>query len=110
MTNLRKGRPYEREQNHGNFQSQISLRHPGVDPSAAGLADPRERHLANVNQLTNEGENAEVYFSPDGKKLIFQRTTKSDGKKIVFCSNRNAAKQGDTNVFIADWVEQEGGS
>jgi TolB protein len=28
-----------------------------------------------------------------------------DGKKIVFCSNRNAAKQGDTNVFIADWVE-----
>jgi hypothetical protein len=28
-----------------------------------------------------------------------------DGKKIVFCSNRNQAKQGDTNVFIADWVE-----
>jgi Tol biopolymer transport system component len=28
-----------------------------------------------------------------------------NGKKIVFCSNRNAAKQGDTNVFIADWVE-----
>jgi TolB protein len=28
-----------------------------------------------------------------------------DGRKIVFCSNRNAAKQGDTNVFIADWVE-----
>ena len=29
----------------------------------------------------------------------------SDGKKLVFGSNRNAAKQGDTNVFIADWVE-----
>ena len=28
-----------------------------------------------------------------------------DGKKIAFCSNRNAAKQGETNVFIADWVE-----
>ncbi|MBL8209001.1 MAG: PD40 domain-containing protein, partial [Blastocatellia bacterium] len=28
-----------------------------------------------------------------------------DGKKLVFCSNRNASKQGDTNVFIADWVE-----
>ena len=27
-----------------------------------------------------------------------------DGKKLVFASNRNAAKQGDTNVFIADWV------
>lgn len=27
-----------------------------------------------------------------------------DGKKLVFASNRNAAHQGDTNVFIADWV------
>jgi len=28
-----------------------------------------------------------------------------DGKKLVFASNRNAAQSGDTNVFIADWVE-----
>ena len=28
-----------------------------------------------------------------------------DGKKLVFASNRNAAKEGDTNIFIADWVE-----
>jgi TolB protein len=28
-----------------------------------------------------------------------------DGKKLVFASNRNAANQGDTNVFMADWVE-----
>jgi Tol biopolymer transport system component len=28
-----------------------------------------------------------------------------DGKKLVFASNRNDAKPGDTNVFIADWVE-----
>ena len=28
-----------------------------------------------------------------------------DGKKLVFASNRNDAKQGDTNVFIADWQE-----
>lgn len=27
-----------------------------------------------------------------------------DGKKLVFASNRNAAQPGDTNVFIADWV------
>lgn len=27
-----------------------------------------------------------------------------DGKKLVFASNRNAANQGDTNVFIADWM------
>jgi Tol biopolymer transport system component len=28
-----------------------------------------------------------------------------DGKKLVFASNRNDAKPGDTNVFIADWVD-----
>jgi Tol biopolymer transport system component len=28
-----------------------------------------------------------------------------DGKKLVFASNRNAKVQGETNVFIADWVE-----
>jgi Tol biopolymer transport system component len=27
-----------------------------------------------------------------------------DGKKLVFASNRNASKEGDTNVFIADWL------
>ncbi|MGD9588940.1 MAG: TolB family protein [Pyrinomonadaceae bacterium] len=27
-----------------------------------------------------------------------------DGKKLVFASNRNSANPGDTNVFIADWV------
>jgi len=33
---------------------------------------PSERHLANVKQLTAGGENAEAYFSPDGKQIIFQ--------------------------------------
>ena len=35
---------------------------------------PEETHLRNVRQLTFEGENAEAYFSPDGTRLIFQRT------------------------------------
>jgi Tol biopolymer transport system component len=26
-----------------------------------------------------------------------------DGKKIVFCSNRNNGGTRDTNIFIADW-------
>jgi Tol biopolymer transport system component len=28
-----------------------------------------------------------------------------DGRKLVFASNRNAKIRGDTNIFIADWVE-----
>jgi TolB protein len=37
-------------------------------PPAAGA----ERHLANVRQLTSGGENAEAYFSSDGRQLIYQ--------------------------------------
>ena len=28
-----------------------------------------------------------------------------DGTKLVFCSNRNNAVSGETNVFICDWVD-----
>ena len=28
-----------------------------------------------------------------------------DGTKLIFASNRNAAEEGDTNIFIADWVD-----
>src|SRR5499433_737541 len=41
---------------------------------SSDLALPQEKHLRNVRQLTFGGENAEAYFSPDGKKLIFQST------------------------------------
>ena len=40
----------------------------------AGLALPQEKHLRNIKQLTFGGENAEAYFSSDGRKLIFQST------------------------------------
>ena len=33
-----------------------------------------ERHLGRIRQLTFGGENAEAYFSADGKRLIFQST------------------------------------
>jgi TolB protein len=38
------------------------------------LATPQEKHLRNMRQLTFGGQNAEAYFSADGKKLIFQST------------------------------------
>ncbi len=31
-----------------------------------------ETRFKNISQLTFSGENAEAYFSPDGKKLIFE--------------------------------------
>ncbi len=39
---------------------------------APDFATPQEKHLRNVHQLTFGGQNAEAYFSADGKKLIFQ--------------------------------------
>jgi Tol biopolymer transport system component len=37
-------------------------------------AEPGERHLRNIRQLTAGGENAEAYFSADGRRLVFQST------------------------------------
>lgn len=54
---------------------------------AQELKDPREKHLANIKQLTFEGENAEAYFSLDGKKLIFQSASKGDGCDQIFSMN-----------------------
>lgn len=45
---------------------------------AAQTAKPadasQETHLSNIKQLTFGGQNAEAYFSGDGRKLIFQST------------------------------------
>lgn len=53
----------------------------GLSASSTGLrsADnplqlPQEKHLKNIKQLSFGGENAEAYFSADGRQLIFQST------------------------------------
>lgn len=61
---------------------------PAINNSQAqNLIQPNEKHFKNIKQLTTEGENAEAYFSPDGKKLIFQRATKGDGCDQIFSMN-----------------------
>ncbi len=69
---------------------------------ASNMDDPRGRNFdlyrinvdgSGLERITyNETFDGFPMFSPDGKKL-------------VFASNRNAKVQGETNVFIADWVE-----
>jgi len=58
-------------------------------PATSGLtlaplaAQPEERHLADIRQLTADGENAEAYWSNDGKQLILQaRTGDNDCDRI----------------------------
>ena len=50
---------------------------PANNPQSIEL--PVEKHLRNVRQLTFGEENAEAYFSGDGRELIFQ--SKRDGRE-----------------------------
>ena len=51
-----------------------------TSPSSVPTLAPEpgeEPYLANLRQLTFEGQNAEAYFSPDDERLVFQATTDS---------------------------------
>src|SRR6266508_1303459 len=59
--------------------SLIVLNRESASKQTADPTLPQEKHLRNMKQLTFGGENAEAYFSSDGKKLIFQSTR--DGRE-----------------------------
>jgi TolB protein len=46
-----------------------------------------EKHFKNMKMLTTDGENAEAYFSFDGKKLVFQSTIDSMECDQIFTMN-----------------------
>ena len=48
---------------------------------------PGEKHLTNIRQLTFGGENAEAYFSADGKRLIFQSTRQGHECDQIYTMN-----------------------
>ncbi len=53
-------------------------------PAASLAPDPREAHLADLRQLTHSGENAEAYWSPDGRELVFQARALAAGCDRIF--------------------------
>ena len=66
------------------------------------MADPKGRDF-DLWAVNTDGTNLEriTFFQGfDGFPMF-----SPNGKYIVFASNRNQAKQGDTNVFIAEWVD-----
>ena len=57
----------------------------------AALAEPK--HLSNPRQLTHGGQNAEAYWSPDGRRLIFQSTRPGYECDQIFTMNADGSGQ-----------------
>ena len=55
-----------------------SFEAPAEAPQAARI-HPEEKHFRNLRQLTRGGENAEGYWSPDGRQIIYQRKNEAEG-------------------------------
>ena len=51
-----------------------------------------ERHLKNVRQLTFGGLNAEAYWSPDGRRIIFQATREGLKCDQIFIMNADGSQ------------------
>jgi TolB protein len=69
---------------------------------ASNVHDPNKRDF-DLYVINTDGTNLErITYNDtfDGFPMF-----SPDGKKLVFASNRNAKTRGDTNVFIAEWVE-----
>ena len=62
-------------------------------PAPAASAPPAEPHLVDVRQLTHGGENAEAYFSANGKRLIFQSTRDGRGCDQEYVMNADGSGQ-----------------
>jgi TolB protein len=72
----------------GTLQAQAGG--PAAQPFPARADEPR---LANVRQLTFGGENAEAYFSADGRKLVFQATVPGGHPcDVIFTMNTDGSE------------------
>ncbi|HSK08148.1 MAG TPA: hypothetical protein VK911_01120 [Vicinamibacterales bacterium] len=60
-------------------------------PSEGRQPDPRERRIANLRMLTDGGENAEAYFSPDGRRLVFQSTRPGSECDQIYTMNADGS-------------------
>jgi TolB protein len=49
--------------------------------------------LSDIRQLTHGGQNAEAYWSPDGKRLVFQSTRPPYGCDQIFIMNADGSDQ-----------------
>ena len=63
------------------------------DSTLPDFATPQEKHLRNLHQITFGGQNAEAYFSADGKKIIFQSSHGDVKCDQIFIMNADGSDQ-----------------
>lgn len=69
---------------------------------ASNVGDPRSRNF-DLYMINVDGTGLErITYFPDFD--AFPMFT-SDGEKLIWASNRNQKKTGETNIFVADWVD-----
>lgn len=61
--------------------------------SAAAAMGADAGHLTNIKQLTFGGQNAEAYWAPDGKRIIFQSTRDALECDQIFIMNADGSGQ-----------------
>ncbi|MCI0658564.1 MAG: M28 family peptidase [Acidobacteria bacterium] len=114
---------------HAAAAEKSSTPNGGVDPFFQGRPGPDvaidagkpfsklfegERHFKNIRQLTFGGENAEAYFSPDGKRIIYQSSppgAKCDQEYVMDLgtgeSKRVSSGKGRTTCGYFDYPEAD---
>jgi TolB protein len=97
----------------GSNQRQVT--HLGAASFAPFFHPDGKRIVFASNHGDPKGRNFDLYLVNDdgtGLERITAEPTfdgfpmfSPDGKKLIFASNRDGSRPGETNVFIADWVE-----
>jgi len=64
------------------------------------MVDVETKKVTRVTYFSRKGPNPHRSDDFDGFPMFTR-----DGKRLVWCSNRNNAKSHETNVFVADWVD-----
>jgi Tol biopolymer transport system component len=64
-----------------------------VSIAAVSLAAAQSPHFSDIKQLTHGGQNAEAYWSPDGKRLIFMTTRAPYKCDQIFIMNADGSDQ-----------------